>query len=199
MRWTARADLYALGCVLYELLAGRPPFLGTHAREVLRSHLYDEPRPPSKLAGPLPEGLDELVLRLLAKSPRQRLGHAEDVGRALEALGAGAEPWPGAPRAQPYLYRPGYLALAGDRSGRALLERAQALAEARGAGPDSELGKAVSKLRRACAAFEAGEHHRLFRGDLIEDIPEGLRRWLRGAPTKWVRSTGQLPSIDPDA
>jgi tetratricopeptide (TPR) repeat protein len=80
----------------------------------------------------------------------------------------------------------GCLELAGGRSGRELLERAQVVAESVSAGPESELGRIVSELRRAVEAFEAGEHHRLFRGQLIEDLPEGLRRWLR--------ETGQLPA-----
>ncbi|MBI2572175.1 MAG: hypothetical protein HYV63_34630 [Candidatus Schekmanbacteria bacterium] len=72
----------------------------------------------------------------------------------------------------------GHIELAADRSGSALLARARELAEAAGAGPDSALGKAIQKLQRATAAFEAGEHCGLFRGHKIEDIPEGLRRWL---------------------
>jgi hypothetical protein len=78
----------------------------------------------------------------------------------------------------------GHIALAGGQSGRQFRHRAQALADEVGAGSASELGRGIAKLRRAQEAFEAGEHHRLFRGELPEDLPEGLRRWLR--------ETGQL-------
>jgi tetratricopeptide (TPR) repeat protein len=77
-----------------------------------------------------------------------------------------------------------HIELAEGRSGRGFLERAQDLAESAGAGPEGWLGSSISSLQRACEAFEAGEHHRLFRGELIEDIPEGRRRWLQ--------QTGQL-------
>src|SRR6185503_11814906 len=58
------------------------------------------------------------------------------------------------------------------------LEHAEAMAAALQAGADSLLGKAVLRLRRAVAAFEAGQHERLFRGHLPEDLPEALRQAL---------------------
>lgn len=94
----ARADLYALGCMLYELAAGRPPFVGSPA-VVLRYHR--EVVPPPLPAG-VPAGYEALVLGLLAKDPRDRIGYAADAARALAELGAAAFV---AVDDRPYLYR----------------------------------------------------------------------------------------------
>ncbi|WP_437902043.1 protein kinase [Sorangium sp. So ce327] len=79
----ARADIYALGAMIFELLTGRPPFVG-EAAEVRQAHVARRPDPPSSLA-PLPEGADEAVLRCLAKDPEARPPRASDVARALAA------------------------------------------------------------------------------------------------------------------
>ncbi|WP_437892866.1 protein kinase domain-containing protein [Sorangium sp. So ce124] len=79
----ARADIYALGAMIFELLTGRPPFVG-EAAEVRQAHVARRPDPPSSLA-PLPEGADEAVLRCLAKDPEARPARASDVARALAA------------------------------------------------------------------------------------------------------------------
>ncbi|HEX2572041.1 MAG TPA: AAA family ATPase [Polyangia bacterium] len=102
-----RSDLYALGCMLYELVTGQLPFLGKTLHETLELHLWAEARPPSQLVTDLPEALDRLLLGLLAKRPRDRIGHADDVAVVLEQLGA-RPPSAGtaSPDAQPYLYRP---------------------------------------------------------------------------------------------
>ncbi|MDC0676723.1 protein kinase domain-containing protein [Sorangium atrum] len=79
----ARADIYALGAMIFELLTGRPPFVG-EAAEVRQAHVARRPEPPSSIAQ-LPEGADEAVLRCLAKDPEARPARASDVARALAA------------------------------------------------------------------------------------------------------------------
>jgi serine/threonine protein kinase/tetratricopeptide (TPR) repeat protein len=104
----ARADLYALGCILYELLVGQPPFSGT-GWEVLRRHLQDVPLPASQWVSGLPPELDATLLKLLAKVPRERIGYAADVGTVLAELG-GEDLNPPAPqKPRHYLYRPEFV------------------------------------------------------------------------------------------
>ena len=102
----ARADLYALGCTLYELVTGAPPFTG-HFAKILYDHTNTDPVPPSQKIAGLPAEIDALVLRLLAKAPRDRFGFAADVARQLGALGAAPASEPG-PSPKAYLYRPGF-------------------------------------------------------------------------------------------
>ena len=80
-----RADLYALGCVLFEMLSGRPPYPGT-VQEVLAGHASPEPPPALDPHGiGAPEALCALVSRLLAKDPAARPDSAKQVADALHA------------------------------------------------------------------------------------------------------------------
>lgn len=85
----ARTDLYALGCVLYQLLVGRTPFVGAPT-EVLYAHLYTEPEPLTDLRPDVPPDLVALVHGLLAKDPNDRPAEAGVVREAL--LEAGVSP-----------------------------------------------------------------------------------------------------------
>ena len=75
----ARSDLYSLGVVFYELLAGRKPFVGDTPFATLRMHVSDAPKPPSSHMPETPRELEAVVLRLLAKDPNDRYPSAEDL------------------------------------------------------------------------------------------------------------------------
>ncbi|MDX2601821.1 protein kinase [Streptomyces caniscabiei] len=75
-----RSDLYATGCLLYELLALRPPFIGETPLSVVYQHVQDIPVPPSETSeGSAPPELDGLVMRSLAKEPDDRFQTAEEM------------------------------------------------------------------------------------------------------------------------
>ena len=84
----ARADVYSAGCVLYELLAGRPPFTGASTAEVLRRSLTEVPRPIEELRDDVPAPLAGVVARALARDPDERPAD----GRALAAALRGSPP-----------------------------------------------------------------------------------------------------------
>jgi serine/threonine protein kinase/tetratricopeptide (TPR) repeat protein len=101
-----RCDLYALGCVLFALIAGRPPFVGA-LNAVIDSHLRITAPRLSDIVSGVPAKLDQLVCRLLKKDRRERIGHARDVAKVLTACGIEPVPWDESlPRARTYLYRP---------------------------------------------------------------------------------------------
>ncbi len=85
-----RRDIYALGCLAYELFTGRPPFLGATDMNVLSQHVLQEPAPPSTYRKDLPAGFDEIVLRALTKDPRKRHRSVEAFRRAIVAQHSGA-------------------------------------------------------------------------------------------------------------
>jgi len=87
----ARSDLYSLACVLYEMLAGKPPFAGPTPDAWIRKHLSDEPRTLSDLCPSVPRGLSAVVGRGLAKDPAHRFASA---ARLVEALAIAASGGP---------------------------------------------------------------------------------------------------------
>ncbi|MFC8431117.1 tetratricopeptide repeat protein [Streptomyces sp. NPDC057253] len=78
-----RSDLYSLGCVLYEIATGAPPFDLGDAWAILVGHRDTPPRPPRSHRAEIPEYLDKVILDLLAKRPEQRPHDAREVGRRI--------------------------------------------------------------------------------------------------------------------
>jgi len=72
----ARTDVYSLGCLLYECLTGRPPFRRENDAAVMHGHLMEQAPAPSSLRPELPEGIDPVVSRAMAKKPDDRYGSA---------------------------------------------------------------------------------------------------------------------------
>ncbi len=92
-----RTDLYACGVMLYELVTGQRPFVSGNLFALMRAHVEDQPVPPRALRADVPVGLEEVILRALAKDPAARFVDADDMANALVAAGAELAPgWPSA-------------------------------------------------------------------------------------------------------
>jgi serine/threonine protein kinase/tetratricopeptide (TPR) repeat protein len=104
-RIDARADLFALGCILYEGVTGGLPFSATSADNLLREQSLSSPVPPRRWRPDIPVALEELIMGLLARRPEDRIGHATDVVRALEAMGLGKANTTSKSVPREYLYR----------------------------------------------------------------------------------------------
>src|SRR6204780_4770064 len=95
-RVDARSDLYSVGCLLYELLTGRPPFTGDSPVAIAYQHVRENPIPPSRVDPELPGWADPIVLRAMAKDPADRYQSAgemrNDIQRAASGMPVSAPP-----------------------------------------------------------------------------------------------------------
>ncbi|MFF4547404.1 protein kinase [Streptomyces sp. NPDC001406] len=78
-----RADLYAMGCLLHELLTGQTPFRGESPFAVMHQHLFAAPKPASRLRPQIPPAVEAVILRALSKEPKERFADAGQMRAAL--------------------------------------------------------------------------------------------------------------------
>ena len=87
----ARADIYAMGVMMYYALTGQPPFTGANAFAVMMAHGRDPVVPPSKLRPDVPEDLERVILLCLAKKRDERYRNVQNLGEALAACTSAAD------------------------------------------------------------------------------------------------------------
>jgi serine/threonine-protein kinase len=88
-RVDARSDLYSAGCLLYELLTGRPPFTGDSPVAIAYQHVRENPVPPSRVDPDVPPWADAIVLKAMAKSPADRYQTAAEMRADLQRAASG--------------------------------------------------------------------------------------------------------------
>ena len=86
----ARADIYSLGAMAYELLSGQVVFADRTAQRMLAAHMGEAPAPITAFRADLPASLAELVMQCLAKDPKDRPQNAGDIARVLETITSGS-------------------------------------------------------------------------------------------------------------
>ncbi|TDW18224.1 Stk1 family PASTA domain-containing Ser/Thr kinase [Kribbella kalugense] len=87
----ARSDLYSTGCLLYELLTGRPPFVGESPVSVAYQHVREQPLPPSSFDPDIPPEVDAVVLKALAKNREERYQSASEMRADIHRVLAGQQ------------------------------------------------------------------------------------------------------------
>ena len=90
-----RSDVYSLGCVLYEMLAGEPPFTGPTAQVIIARVLKERPPSVCMLRPEIPPAVEEVLGRALAKAPADRIGSSAELAEALERMSPDDSTFPG--------------------------------------------------------------------------------------------------------
>jgi eukaryotic-like serine/threonine-protein kinase len=90
-RVDSRSDLYSTGCLMYELLTGRPPFTGDSPVAIAYQHVRENPIPPSRLDPDIPPWADAIVLKAMAKSPNDRYQTAAEMQADIQRAASGMQ------------------------------------------------------------------------------------------------------------
>ncbi|HEV2323221.1 MAG TPA: protein kinase [Terracidiphilus sp.] len=104
----ARSDIYSFGVTLYEMLTGKKPFQADTSFSVLNAQLNETPTPPVQINPALPQALNDLVLKAMAKAPWERFQSADEMRNAIKAVQQGAPASAAAPPQAAFAGRPAF-------------------------------------------------------------------------------------------
>ncbi len=82
----ARSDIYSLGCIMYEMLTGKPPFEADTSVALLHEHLKEKPRAPSKINPQISQSINRIILKCLEKTPEKRYHRAPEIAEDLKKV-----------------------------------------------------------------------------------------------------------------
>jgi len=187
-----RADLYALGVMAYELLAGEPPFSADSPQGLLTAHLTAAPRPIGSVRPDVPDVLAQTVMRCLEKQPAERWQRADDIVRALESFSTPHSGTATLPAARGRVARRRRLALGAAGTAVVLIAGWLGLRTMRGAGGAARV-LAVVPL----TTIGDDPSTRAFGDGLVETLASRLTELTRSAvPPLWVIPPNEIRELE---
>ena len=209
-----RADIYGLGATLYELMCGRPPFVGASVGAVFEQILFANPLPLTTVAPSCPESVSDLVIAMLAREPGARPDHAAGVARALASLaGPDLAPLPAGrpgcigrdPERRMLADAAGIIRLRGPRGmGKRFLlgltlRRAQADGHRTGVASGGGLDALAEAVRDAGLNFEAPDTLGLPNADARRLLIDAITGALTPETTLGIVGGDRLPELETEA
>jgi serine/threonine protein kinase len=195
-RVDARSDLYSTGCLLYELLIGRPPFTGDSPVAIAYQHVKEDPVPPSRVDPEVPAWADAIVFKALQKDPAHRYRSAGEMHNDIQRALAGAPVAAPKRKARPWVTLAVFIVVLGV----AILSIKLLTGSNNGVGVPSVTGMSLVKAENAItgAGLRAGKvsytpSASVAKNDVISTNPSSGTQISKGSAVNLIASKGLVP------